>query len=286
MNTQSADPIVNGFSVDVEDWYQVSDFDSVINFADWDHHEHRLMCGTERILSLLDAVDVKGTFFVLAWNAERWPEIVQRIASAGHEIACHGYAHRLVYQQTPDEFRSDVVRAKAILEEITGRPVLGYRAPSYSVMPRSQWALDILLECGFQYDSSVFPIRDSLYGWPDAPRFPHVIQQRHDQQLVEFPMTTMRLGGRNWPLGGGGYLRILPYHYMYWGMRRVNRSEGQPTVVYVHPWELDPEQPRMQTAGKRGFSTHYVGLQGTAAKLKRLLDDFQFAPLRDVLHLS
>jgi polysaccharide deacetylase family protein (PEP-CTERM system associated) len=276
---------VNGFSVDVEDWYQVADFDAVVAFADWDRYESRVGRNTDRILALLDEVGVKGTFFVLTWNAERHPEIVRRIAAAGHEIASHGYAHRLIYEQTPETFRADVARAKATLEDITGTPVLGYRAPSFSVTGRSAWALGVLLECGYAYDSSVFPIRDALYGLPTAERFPHVIHRRDGRALWEFPITTTRLAGRNLPLGGGGWLRVFPYRYMRWGMRRVNR-EGQPAVVFVHPWEVDPEQPRMRTAGRRGFSTHYVGLRGTEAKLHRVLRDFRFAPIRDVLGLG
>ena len=277
---------LNGFSVDIEDWYQVSDFEALINVADWDTYEFRLRSNTERMLSLLDEAGVKGTFFVLAWNAERHPEIVRLIAEAGHEIASHGYAHRLVYNQTPEEFRADIVRAKAILEDLTGTPVLGYRAPSCSIVPRSDWALAVLLESGFQYDSSVFPIRDALYGWPDAHRFPSTIYQRDGQSLVEFPITTLRVGRWNFPLGGGAYLRVLPYRYMSWGMRWVNRNEGYPAVIYIHPWELDPDQPRIKTAGKRGFSTHYLGLQQTEKKLKRLFRDFRFAPLGTILGLA
>jgi len=276
---------VNGFSVDVEDWYQVADFDAVVAFADWDRYESRVARNTERILALLDEAGIKATFFVLTWNAERHPDIVRRIAAAGHEIASHGYAHRLIYEQTPETFRADVSRAKATLEDIVGRPVLGYRAPSFSVTGRSLWALDVLLECGFRYDSSVFPIRDALYGLPAAERFPHVIHRENGRELLEFPITTTRLFGRNLPLGGGGWLRVFPYAYMRWGMRRVNR-EGHPAVVFIHPWEVDPEQPRMRTAGQRGFSTHYVGLRRTQAKLRRLFRDFRFGPMRDVLGLD
>ena len=275
---------VNGFSVDVEDWYQVADFDAVVAFADWDRYESRVERNTDRILALLDEVGVKGTFFVLTWNAERHPEIVQRIAAAGHEIASHGYAHRLIYEQTPETFRDDITRAKATLEDITGTAVLGYRAPSTSVTPRSLWALDVLLDVGLRYDSSIFPIRDTLYGLPDADRFPHVIRRRDGRELLEFPLATTRLFGRNVPLAGGGWLRVFPYRYTRWAMRRVNR-EGHPAVAFVHPWEVDPEQPRMRTAGRRGFSTHYVGLRGTYGKLRRLFRDFRFAPLRDVLGL-
>ena len=275
---------VNAFSVDVEDWYQVADFDAVVGFADWDRHESRVARNTDRILALCDEAGVRGTFFVLTWNAERHPEIVRRIAAAGHEIASHGYAHRLIYEQTPETFRDDITRAKATLEDITGTAVLGYRAPSTSVTPRSLWALDVLLDVGLRYDSSIFPIRDTLYGLPDADRFPHVIRRRDDRELLEFPLATTRLFGRNVPLAGGGWLRVFPYRYTRWAMRRVNR-EGHPAVAFVHPWEVDPEQPRMRTAGRRGFSTHYVGLRGTYGKLRRLFRDFRFAPLRDVLGL-
>ena len=275
---------VNAFSVDVEDWYQVADFDAVVGFADWDRYESRVARNTDRILTLCDEVGVRGTFFVLTWNAERHPEIVRRIAAAGHEIASHGYAHRLIYEQTPETFRDDITRAKATLEDITGTAVLGYRAPSASVTPRSLWALDVLLDVGLRYDSSIFPIRDTLYGLPDADRFPHVIRRRDGRELLEFPLATTRLFGRNVPLACGGWLRVFPYRYTRWAMRRVNR-EGHPAVAFVHPWELDPEQPRMRTAGRRGFSTHYVGLRGTYGKLRRLFRDFRFAPLRDVLGL-
>ena len=275
---------VNAFSVDVEDWYQVADFDAVVGFADWDRYESRVARNTDRILTLCDEVGVRGTFFVLTWNAERHPDIVRRIVAAGHEIASHGYAHRLIYEQTPETFRDDITRAKATLEDITGTAVLGYRAPSASVTPRSLWALDVLLDVGLRYDSSIFPIRDTLYGLPDADRFPHVIRRRDGRELLEFPLATTRLFGRNVPLAGGGWLRVFPYRYTRWAMRRVNR-EGHPAVAFVHPWEVDPEQPRMRTAGRRGFSTHYVGLRGTYGKLRRLFRDFRFAPLRDVLGL-
>lgn len=278
---------INGFSVDVEDWYQVADFFAVLPFADWDKYESRVMRNTETVLQIMrDAGDVKGTFFILTWNAERHPDVVRRIAAAGHEVASHGYAHRLIYEQTPEEFRDDVTRAKKILEDITGTPVLGYRAPSFSITQRSLWALDVLLDAGYRYDSSVFPVKDALYGLPDAQRFPWVIRERDGRQLLEVPLTTTPFLGRNLPLGGGGYLRVFPYQYMRWGMRRVNRRERQPAIVYLHPWEVDPGQPRIETAGKRGFSTHYVNLGRTAPRIRRLLRDFRFAPIRDVVGLA
>jgi len=277
---------VNGFSVDVEDWYQVSDFDAVIRRDDWDRCESRLARNTDRLLELLEEAGARATFFVLAWNAERHPDVVRRIAAAGHEIACHGYAHRLVYDQTPAAFRDDVARAKALLEALTGTPVLGYRAPSMSIVPRSAWALDVIADTGFRYDSSLLPVRDATAGFPDVPRFPHVIRAHAGRALLEFPISTARVLGRNLPLGGGGFLRVFPYRYLAWGMRRVNRRDRQPAVFYIHPWEIDPDQPRLRTKGRRGFSTHYVGLRGAEAKVRRLLREFRFAPLRDVLALG
>jgi polysaccharide deacetylase family protein (PEP-CTERM system associated) len=286
VRTNGATAPVNGFSVDVEDWYQVSDFDDVIPRAEWERCESRLARNTDRVLMLLDEAGVHGTFFVLAWNAERHPEVVRRIATAGHEIACHGYAHRCVYDQTPDAFREDLRRAKTVLEGLTGTAVLGYRAPSMSIVPRSAWALDVITDAGFRYDSSLLPVRDATAGFPDVPRFPHVIRERFGRALLEFPISTARIFGRNFPLGGGGFLRVFPYRYLAWGMRRVNRRDRQPAVFYIHPWEIDPDQPRLRTRGRRGFSTHYVGLRGTEGKVRRLLGDFRFAPLRDILCLT
>ncbi len=275
----------NAFSVDVEDWYQVSDFEEVVDFSAWGSYESRVVRNTERVLELLDIHRVKGTFFILTWNAERHPALVRTISEAGHEIASHGYRHRLIYEQSPEEFRDDITRSKKILEDVTGQPVWGYRAPSFSLTAASLWALDILLECGMRYDSSIFPVADRLYGIPDARRFPFVIRADGDRQLVEFPMSTARAARRNWPLGGGAYLRIFPYRYMRWGIRRVN-GEGQPALVYIHPWELDPGQPRIKARGKRGISSHYINLSRTEGRLARLLSDFSFAPVRDVLGLS
>jgi polysaccharide deacetylase family protein (PEP-CTERM system associated) len=274
--------VVNAFSVDVEDWYQVSDFDAVVPRDAWASQESRVARSTDRILALLDDAGMRGTFFVLGWNAERHPEVVRRIAAGGHELASHGYGHQVVYELTPDAFRADVMRAKRVVEDLIGAPVLGYRAPSLSITRRSVWALDVLAEAGFRYDSSIMPVGDAVV----ATRFPHVIRERADGTLVEFPISTARVLGRNLPLGGGGWLRVFPYAYFRWGLRRVNRHDGQPAVVYIHPWEVDPDHPRLKTAGRRGFSTHYVGLARTEKKLRRLLHDFRFASLREVLGLA
>lgn len=274
--------ITNAFSVDVEDWYQVSDFEDQVRLEDWDRYESRVVENTRRLLRMLAEFKVKGTFFILTWNAERHPGLVEEIAADGHEVATHGYAHRLVYDQGRDLYKQDLERSQEILMGILGSPVKGYRAPSFSVTSRSMWALDVMLEAGLEYDSSIFPVQDPLYGIPGALRFPFVIHQAGERRLVEFPMTTAKLGSKNLPLGGGAYLRLLPYQYMRWGMRRVNR-EGEPALVYLHPWEIDTEQPKIKSRGKRGFSTHYLRLDAMEDKLRRLLSEFRFAPMSQVL---
>jgi len=280
--TAQSQPVMNAFSVDVEDWYQVSDFEDQVRLDEWDRYESRVVANTRRILGILGEFKVKGTFFILTWNAERHPALVEEIAAEGHEIATHGYSHRLLYEQGRDLYRRDLERSQEILHKILGRQAYGYRAPSFSVTTKSMWALDVMLEAGLEYDSSIFPVQDSLYGIPGALRFPFVIHQAGRRKLVEFPMTTTRFGSRNLPLGGGAYLRLLPYQYMRWGMRRVNR-EGEPALVYLHPWEIDTQQPRLKSRGKRGISTHYIRLDSMESKLRRLLSDFRFAPMRDVL---
>jgi polysaccharide deacetylase family protein (PEP-CTERM system associated) len=277
--------VTHAFSVDVEDWYQVSDFEELVSFSAWDRYERRVLPNTERVLGVLADAGVRATFFILSWNAERHPELARMIASAGHEIASHGYAHGLAYEVGEAAFRADVERSKKILEDLTGTPVLGYRAPSFSITTRSLWALDVLLDLGFRYDSSIFPVQDRLYGIPGAQRFPFCIASRNGHALTEFPISTVRWAGRTLPLGGGAYLRLLPYAYTRWGLRRVE-TEGRAAIMYVHPWELDPDQPRLRARGKRGLSTHYYRLATTERKLRRLLADFRFAPVATVLGLA
>jgi polysaccharide deacetylase family protein (PEP-CTERM system associated) len=279
-----AEPLINALSIDVEDWYQVSDFEAEVKRPDWGQYEGRVVQNTGRLLALLRDYQVRATFFILTWNAERFPELVRQIDRDGHEIASHGYEHRLIYEQTPQEFRADVTRSLDILKSLTGKQILGYRAPSFSITQESLWALDTLVDLGFAYDSSIFPVRDTLYGIRDSQRFPYVIRRNGARQLVEFPMSTVRLGRRNLPLGGGAYLRLLPYRYFHWGMTRLQR-EGRPAVVYLHPWEIDPGQPRLRVRGKRGYSSHYLRLRAMEGKLRRLLRNFRFAPIREVLGL-
>jgi polysaccharide deacetylase family protein (PEP-CTERM system associated) len=226
---------------------------------------------------LFEDAGVTATFFVLGWVADRFPALVTDLAKAGHEMASHGYSHHLVYNQTPAEFREDVRRAKAVIEDRSGRRVQGYRAPSYSITRRSLWALDVLVEEGYTYDASIFPIRHDRYGIPDAPRHPYMLARRAGA-LAEAPPSTVRLGGMNLPVAGGGYFRLLPYWWTRWGIGRVNRQEGRPAIFYLHPWEIDPDQPRLD-AGVVSRFRHYRNLDKTESRLRRLLAEFRFGTL-------
>jgi polysaccharide deacetylase family protein (PEP-CTERM system associated) len=268
-------------TIDVEDYFQVSAFDHAVSRDVWDAYPLRVEANTQRLLALFDDFDVKATFFVLGWVADRCPGLVAAIAGAGHELASHGYGHRLVYDQTPATFREDVRRAKALIEDQSGQAVRGYRAPSYSITRRSLWALDVLLEEGYAYDASIFPIRHDRYGIPDAPRHPHV-QACAAGTLLEAPPSTVRIGPLNLPVAGGGYFRLLPYRWTQWGIRRLNAREAQPAVFYLHPWEIDPEQPRIPASALSRFR-HYRHLDRTEARLRRLLSDFRFGPLARVV---
>ena len=276
-----APPVVNAMTVDVEDYFHVSVFDGVVPRSAWNTLESRVCRNTDRLLEMFAAHDVKGTFFVLGWVGERFPDLLRRIARAGHEIASHGYGHRLVYDQTPRSFREDVRRARGLLEDAAAAPVLGYRAPSYSIVPRSLWALDILIEEGYEYDASIFPIRHDRYGIPVSARHPYLIE-REAGRLIEAPASTARLGGMNLPVGGGGYFRLLPYGWTRWGLQRLNRVEGRPAIFYLHPWEIDPGQPRLR-AGLLGRLRHYRNLHRTERRLHTLLRDFSWGPLRELL---
>ena len=274
--------MLNALTIDVEDYYQVSAFESIVPLADWERYESRVEKNTHRILDLLDAHTTTATFFVLGWVAERHPRLIRTLVARGHEVASHGYAHRRVYTQTPEQFRTETRRSKCLLEDTLGQPIRGYRAASYSITRHSLWALDVLREEGFVYDSSIFPIRHDLYGIPSHPRFCHMIPGQSDAPLVEFPLSTLRLGGTNFPIAGGGYLRLFPYAYTRWGIGYLNRREGQPAVVYLHPWELDPEQPRLP-AGKLSRFRHYTNLHRMEERFVRLLQDFSFGTVSEVL---
>jgi polysaccharide deacetylase family protein (PEP-CTERM system associated) len=276
--------IVNAMTVDVEDYFQVSAFDRVVSRHAWDSFDSRVVPNTSRLLELFDRAGVRATFFVLGWIAERFPALVRDIAARGHEVASHGYHHQLLYTLTPQQFREDVRAAKHVLEHIIGAPVLGFRAPTFSVVESTLWALDVLIEEGYAYDASIFPIHHDRYGIPGAERHVHVLR-RAAGSLVEMPASTVRIGGVNLPIGGGGYFRLLPYGWTTWGIRRVNRTERQPAVFYVHPWEVDPDQPRFDVGRAAGFR-HYTGLRTTAERLRRLVGDFRFDSVATVLNLD
>jgi polysaccharide deacetylase family protein (PEP-CTERM system associated) len=273
--------VVNAMSIDVEDYFHVSVFDGIVPRTRWAEMESRVVANTTRLLEIFQEYEVRSTFFVLGWVAERHPELVRAIADDGHEVASHGYAHRLIYDQTPQAFRHDVRTAKALLEDACGRHVIGYRAPSYSVTPRSLWALDILLEEGYEYDSSIFPIRHDRYGIPVSHRSPYRIQRRSGT-IVEIPGSTTRLGSLNLPIAGGGYFRILPYWWTRWGIRRVNATENRAAVFYLHPWEIDPDQPRLE-AGRLSQFRHYRNLASTEERLRQLLSDFRFDTMESIV---
>jgi len=272
----------NALTVDVEDYYHVSAFAKDIRVDQWDSYPSRVVVNTRRILDLLDAHDVRATFFVLGWVAERFEALVREIHDRGHEIGCHGYAHRLIYQLTPDEFRADLVRARDILQETIDGPVRAFRAPSFSITKESLWALEILVEEGFHFDSSIFPIHHDRYGIPGATRGIHRIDTPSGP-IQEFPISVARLAGINVPVSGGGYFRLYPLCLTSWLLGRINRRHARPFVFYVHPWEVDPRQPRLQAGSRLSRFRHYVNLASTHRKLDLLLNRFAFAPLGEVV---
>jgi polysaccharide deacetylase family protein (PEP-CTERM system associated) len=273
--------MLNALSVDVEDYYQVSAFESVVRFEEWGRQESRVEWNTHRVLDLLDEYNVKATFFVLGWVAERNSTLVSIISKRGHEVASHGYAHQLIYTQTPEQFREETRRAKKIVEDIIGQPIIGYRAASYSITEKSLWALDILAQEGFQYDSSIFPVRHDRYGIPGHERFFHILNGNGHRAIAEVPLSTVRVAGFNFPMAGGGYFRLLPYAVTHLAMLYLNRQEGEPAIFYFHPWEIDPEQPRIK-AGWLSRFRHYTNLGRMEGKLRKLLTNFSFAPIREV----
>ena len=263
----------NAMTVDVEDFFQVQAFAGQIGRADWSQYPCRVERNTEKVLQLFADRGVRATFFTLGWIAERYPQVVRRIVAEGHELASHGYAHHRVFEQSPEGFRADVRRTKALLEDVGQTTVRGYRAASFSIDGRSLWAFDILAEEGHAYSSSVYPVVHDLYGMPEAPRFSH---RRGTHGLVEIPMTTLSLFGRNLPCSGGGYFRLFPYAASRWALRQVARADGKPCIFYFHPWELDPEQPRVADAPLKSRARHYLNLDRMEARLGRLLRDFRW----------
>jgi polysaccharide deacetylase family protein (PEP-CTERM system associated) len=268
----------NVVSVDVEDYFHAEAFSGVMDSSRWEYQTSRVEANTLRLLELLASLNVHATFFVLGWVADRFPGLVREIAAGGHELGCHSYWHRLIYKLKPEEFREDTRRAKDVIEQIAGQSLNVYRAPTYSLIDRSVWAFEILAELGFSYDSSIYPIHHDRYGMPDAPRAPFRFQTLSGT-MTEFPLTTFRLAGHNMPVGGGGYLRLLPRMYTHLGLKRV-QAEGLPIVIYVHPWEVDPEQPRLPS----GLSTrlrHYTNLSRTFERLRSLLQEGTYTSFRE-----
>jgi polysaccharide deacetylase family protein (PEP-CTERM system associated) len=265
---------VNAMSVDVEDYFQVLAFSQQVDRDDWDAFPCRVERNIDGILGLFDRHGTKATFFTLGWVAERYPRVIRRIVDGGHELASHGFAHVGVHEQTLEQFRADVRRTRSLLEDVGGTAVKGYRAASFSISAKTPWAFDVLGEEGYVYSSSVYPVRHDIYGMPDAPRF--AFRPVDDGALLEIPITTCQLLGRNLPCGGGGYFRLAPYAWSRWAMRRVNHRDRQPCMFYFHPWEIDPDQPRIARASLKSRFRHYVNLGKMRSRLERLLVDFEW----------
>lgn len=269
----------NAMTIDVEDWFHVSAFERHVSRDDWDRLAPRVHDNTSRLLDLFAGRGVRATFFVLGWVAERQLALLQRMVREGHEVASHGFSHVRATEQGPRAFRGDVTRTKDILEDATGSEVRGYRAASFSIGRDNLWALDELREAGYAYSSSIYPVRHDLYGMPDAPRFPFRCPR---SGMLEVPVTTVRIAGRNLPCGGGGYFRLLPYAYYRWAIGRVNRRDGHSAVFYLHPWEIDPEQPRQRGLPLKTRLRHYLNLHRTHGRLARLLGDFRWGRMDEV----
>lgn len=272
--------ITNAMTVDVEDYFQVSAFEAHISKQQWDGLPHRVAANTNRILDLFAAHGVKATFFTLGWVAERYPELIKRIVAEGHELACHGYQHIRVTEQTPEQFRADVIKSKAILEDLGGVAVIGYRAASYSINTSNLWALDILQQLDFAYSSSIYPVQHDLYGIPDAPRF--MYQPIAGQDFKEIPISTLRLGNKNRPCGGGGFFRLYPYAISKLAFQHLNQREQQACIFYCHPWEIDPEQPRQTGLSLKTRFRHYLNLNKMEQRITHLLNDFAWDTMANV----
>lgn len=274
--------IVNGLSVDVEDWFQVGAFENVIARGEWDGISTRVEDNVSRILDLFAEADVRATFFTLGWVARRHPKLIRRIAEAGHEVASHGYDHARVFTFDRKTFAQDIRKAREIIEDCSGEAVTGFRAPSFSIDHRTPWAFAELAEQGYAYSSSVAPVVHDHYGWPEAPRF--AFRPLPWSSLIELPVTTAMLGGRRVAAGGGGFFRVLPYGFSRWAIRQVNRVEGRPAVFYFHPWEVDPDQPRVAHAPLRSRFRHYTGLAKMADKLGDLVREFHWGRMDMIAH--
>ena len=272
--------ITNAMTVDVEDYFQVSAFEKHIDKSQWDSLPHRVADNTSRILDLFAAHQVKATFFTLAWVAERYPDLIRRIVAEGHELASHGYQHIRVTAQTPEQFRADIKKTKQILEDISGQTIIGYRAASYSIGAKNLWALQVLEEEGHLYSSSIYPVKHDLYGMPSAPRF--AFHPENTQDLLEIPITTLKVLNKNIPCGGGGFFRLYPYQFSKLAYQYLNSSEKQAGIFYFHPWEIDPDQPRQQNLPFKSQFRHYLNLHRVENRLNNLLKDFAWDTMQNV----
>lgn len=275
--------IRNAMTVDVEDYFHVAAFSDAISRGSWSNQPLRVEANTHRLLDLFDSHNIKATFFMLGWVAEKLPQLTREIASRHHEVACHGYSHQLVYTQTPDEFYTETKKAKSIIEDQIQARLTGYRAASYSITLKSLWALDALADLEFEYDSSIFPVRHDRYGIPGSARFPYIIETRNGKQLIEYPISTYSPAGFSIPVAGGGYFRLFPYWFTAAALKAINTTEKKPFIFYLHPWEIDPNQPRVKNAKWFSRFRHYNNLDTTEARLGKLLSNFEFGRVRDVL---
>lgn len=280
--TERSGTIKHAMTVDVEDYFHVAAFSDVIDVNKWPEYTCRVERNTQRLLALFDRKDIKATFFVLGWVAERYPALVKEISAQGHELASHGYSHQLVYSQTPEVFKEETRKSKCILEDISGQEILGYRAASYSITSKSLWALDILAELGFTWDSSIFPIRHDNYGMPKSPEQPYQINTQYGV-LNEFPLTTAKVAGLSVPAAGGGYFRQYPYFLSKYLFNRASLNQTKPQIFYLHPWEIDAEQPRVEGASWFSRFRHYTNLKRCMPRLERLIDDFEFSTISESL---
>lgn len=271
----------NAFTVDVEDYFQVEAFSDVISRKKWSSFESRVVNNTYNILDLMSESDVNGTFFVLGWVAKRYPEIVKEIISRGHEVASHGMSHKLIYKQSIDEFRNETIDSKKILEDIIQKDIIGYRAATYSITKKSLWALDVLIEAGYLYDSSIFPMKHDRYGISDACPVPHILETQSGGKITEFPITTLKMKYITLPVAGGGYFRLFPYWLTRYGLNKLVKN-SQNIVFYIHPWEIDHDQPRIK-ASKLSEFRHYNNIHKCRNRLKKLFGDFSFTTMEDVL---
>lgn len=281
-NDQNNSCIINAMTVDVEDYFQVSAFSNDVSKDNWANYPSRVERNTYKLLEIFSSNNLTATFFVLGWIAERYPALINDISKSGHEIACHGYSHDLVYNQSIDQFKDETKRSKSILEDITGQVVSGYRAASYSITKKSIWALDVLVELGFKYDSSIFPILHDRYGIPDAKIDPYIHITQSGGKIIEIPLTTIGIKQKRLPIGGGGYFRLFPYWLTYKGLNYLNSKAKRNFIFYLHPWEIDPEQPRIKSNRLSEFR-HYLNLDKVENRLNHLIKDFEFSTVHSML---